>query len=230
MAADDNRPPYIPASPLPADGSADQGLGITLSWQRLYASNLGSDDLSVIDPRTGTIVGIISGLQGPAGIVLLPRSGMAYVSNSEGGRVSVIDTTTGSIQSAIPVGERPWNMAAAPDGSRVYVVNRGDNTISVIDTASNEVEATLSHPSFGSLWAIAVSPMGNKVYLPDGETSGRIFVVNPAKGNVEKVIETGASGGSDIAVAPDGRTLLLADLIARVVSWLWISSRMRRLR
>jgi YVTN family beta-propeller protein len=105
-----------------------------------YIPNLGSNNVSVIDTATNTVVATITVGSGPYGVAVNPAGTRVYVANRLDSTVSVIDTATNTvIGSPIPVGAFPVGVAVNPAGTRVYVANSASNNVSVIDTATNTV-------------------------------------------------------------------------------------------
>ena len=106
----------------------------------VYVTNIGlnSNNVSVIDASTNTVVANVPVGFSPAAIAVTPDATRAYVTNLASNNVSVIDTTANSVVATIPVGIRPVAVSIAPDGKRVYVANGAatgiTTNISVIDT------------------------------------------------------------------------------------------------
>ena len=73
-----------------------------------YVSNIGTDNMFVIDTATNMIVGspIMVG-DGPDGTVVTPDCTRVYVANIHSDDVSVIDTRTNTVMTTIPAGEIP---------------------------------------------------------------------------------------------------------------------------
>src|SRR5262249_53281829 len=106
-----------------------------------YIPNFNSNNVSVIDTKTNTVVGlpILVG-NGPTGVAVGPDGRFAYLTNYRGTTVSVIDTATNTaVSSPIPVGANPLGVAVTPNGRFAYVANAGSNTVSIINTATNTV-------------------------------------------------------------------------------------------
>ena len=95
-------------SPIPV-GGAPFGVAVSPTGTRVYVANHGSNNVSVIDTATRTVVGSpIPVGTGPIGLAVSPTGTWVYVANSGSGDISVIDATTNTvIGSPIPVGIFP---------------------------------------------------------------------------------------------------------------------------
>ncbi|MEL7514209.1 MAG: beta-propeller fold lactonase family protein [Pseudomonadota bacterium] len=104
---------------------------------RLFVGNVGSNDVTVIDPTSGEMLATIPVGERPYGVAF--AGGRAFVTNQYENTVSVIDLTTLTHETKIDVGEYPEGIDTTPDGSRIVLANWFDNTVSVIDPKSLSV-------------------------------------------------------------------------------------------
>ena len=119
-----------------------------------YVTNLGSNNVSVIDTSTNTVVSTITVGTSPWGIAITPNGLYAYVTNLGSGNVLVINTSTNTVVSTISVGASPTSVAITPNGLYAYVTYSGN--VSVIDTSTNTVVGTIS---VGSVpFDVAITP------------------------------------------------------------------------
>lgn len=101
----------------------------------LYASNIRSNEIVVVDPKAGIILDRIKlhGVEGgPYGLEVTPDGRLLLVAMYGYGELVVIDTVERSVAMRIPVGANPMDVVLASNGL-VFVSNSGDDTISVID-------------------------------------------------------------------------------------------------
>ncbi|HPF95593.1 MAG TPA: SwmB domain-containing protein, partial [bacterium] len=136
----------------------------------LYTVNLSSNNVSVIDTVTKTLITTI-----PVGSV--PRDPVVvgtdiYVANSGANTVSVIDTNTNTVTDTITVGTGPSRTILV--GTDVYTMDWTSNAISVIDTNTKTVSNTI------------VIGVGSKIPLLVGT---KLYISNTNLGNVT-VIDT----------------------------------------
>ena len=80
---------------------------VTPDSRELWVVNAASNDISVIDLSSRSLVAHIEVGDNPRGIVLSPDGGSAYVNNTLAGTVSVIDTAAYTVTSVITVTEIP---------------------------------------------------------------------------------------------------------------------------
>src|SRR5262249_55589921 len=115
---------------------------------RVYAANQTSNTVSVIDPSSNKLLGVIRlGEAVPAALSplyagqLLGHGGgyspdgqapslVSIASNS----VALIDTATNKVRSIVYIGRSPHEAFFTPDGQELWVAVRGEDYISVIDS------------------------------------------------------------------------------------------------
>ena len=134
-----------------------------------YVVNYGSNNVSVIDTSSDTVVATVPVGNGPFRIVFTNEGAKAYVTNYGSGTVSVISTTRNQVIHTVAVGTNPWGIALSPDGTKVYVANSGSGNVSIIDTATDTVSSgfTVGDSPIG----IAFSPDGTH-FLVSGLSAG----------------------------------------------------------
>ena len=117
------------------------------SHDRVYAANQTSNTVSVIDPSTNQLLGVIRlGDPLPASLSPLYRGqllvhGLGYshdgkmlaVVSIASNSVTLIDTATNKIEKTIYVGRSPHEAFFTPDGRELWVTIRGEDYVSVID-------------------------------------------------------------------------------------------------
>jgi len=177
----------------------------------VYVVNVGSDDVSVIDPLGRAVVATIAVGAQPNGVAVTPDGQRVYVSNFRDDSVSVIDAARRGVVATVEVGDGPVGIAVSPDGRHAYVANRESSTVSVIDTASDAVVATLAGVGPGSN-GIALTPDGSRAYVNNAfsRDPGTLSVIDTAAGAVVDRVEV-YRNPKRIAVAPDGRTAYVAN-------------------
>jgi YVTN family beta-propeller protein len=174
------------------------------SAQNAYIANNHSDDVSVIDTVTNTMIvpSIPVGAE-PTGVAVTPDGSKVYVANQLSNDISVIDTVTQTvIVPSIPVGSAPVGVAVTPDGSKVYVTNKYSGNVSVIDTVTQTVIVP-SIPVGSAPVGVAVTADGSKVYVANQGSSGNVSVIATATNTVVATIPVGYEP-TGAAVTPDG--------------------------
>jgi YVTN family beta-propeller protein len=117
------------------------------SHDRVYAANQTSNTVSVIDPSTNKLLGVIRlGDPVPGALSPLYRGqllvhGLGYspdgktlaVVSIASNSVTLIDTATNKVNGVVYVGRSPHEAFFNPSGSELWVTVRGEDYISVID-------------------------------------------------------------------------------------------------
>jgi YVTN family beta-propeller protein len=114
---------------------------------RVYAANQTSNTVSVIDPSSNTLLGVIRlGDPVPGALSPLYRGellvhGLGYSPDSKtlavvsvgSNSVTLIDTATNQIKGKVYLGRSPHEPFFTPDGGELWVTVRGEDYVSVID-------------------------------------------------------------------------------------------------
>ncbi len=113
--------------------------------QRLYALNVQSDDVSVLntaDPLRLDLIATVKVGKAPYGAALAANGSLLYVTNQHDDSVSVIDAASLTVVRTLPGFGYPEGVAA--HGERVYVVNWMNDEVSVLDARSGDALATVA--------------------------------------------------------------------------------------
>lgn len=108
---------------------------------RLFVGNVGSNDVTVIDPAQGEVLATLPVGARPYGVAF--AQGRAFVTNQYADTVSVIALDTLAPAGLIEVGEYPEGIDRSKDGQRILVANWFENTVSVIDARTLQVIAEI---------------------------------------------------------------------------------------
>jgi YVTN family beta-propeller protein len=179
---------------------------ISQDGSRIYVTNSGSNDISVIDTETATVADIISVDSTPWGAAMVPDGSKVYVANKDDNTVSVISTVSNIVINTLAVETEPWGVAVNPSGTKAYVANSSSGTVSVIDINSDVVIATIPVGS-GPHW-LACTHDGNYMYVTNSE-SATVSVINTGSDSVIQTIPVEANP-EGIAVFPDGNEVYVA--------------------
>lgn len=193
---------------------------------RVYTADQDSNTVTVIDPKTDTVLGTI-----PMGAVRLDTnadtlgpmySGQIDVHGlgfSRDGRyvdvmdvttnaVQVIDTATNKVIRTIYVGRAPHEGFFAPDGRTIWVAVRGLDYVAVIDWKTGQVVHKIYTEPGPS--KVVFSPNGKLAYV----NHLRALVLDVIDVATRKIIDRvpippAAGGSSDEAISPDGKEVWL---------------------
>ncbi|MBL7795632.1 MAG: beta-propeller fold lactonase family protein, partial [Saprospiraceae bacterium] len=172
-----------------------------------YIPNNVSNDVSVIDLATNTVVATIPVGFAPFGVSVSPDGSRVYVTNREatGGTVSVIDAATNTVIATIPVGQNPTGIAVSPDGSLALVANSASGTVSLLETFTNTVLADIPTPGVVPS-GVTFHPDGLRAYISG---SNRVLVLDVIAGTITATIPVGG-GAYGLRVSPDGSRIYVA--------------------
>ena len=110
--------------------------------QRLYALNVKSDDVSVVDTRSLATVATVAVGRAPYGAALADGGRLLYITNQQADSVSVLDAQALTVLRTLEGFGYPEGIAA--QGGQVYVVNWMDDNLSVLDAASGRLLRTIA--------------------------------------------------------------------------------------
>jgi YVTN family beta-propeller protein len=153
-------------------GDVPSHLELSNDGTRLYVANAGSDDVSVVDTLTDTIVATAKTGKRP----LLPcvtESGFVYVPSGPDETVTVLDTEGRGV-ATVSVGKAPHDIAVSPNGRWAYQPNSASHTITVIDA--------LTHCAIGEV-AVGLGP-GHVAFTPDSRYA---YIANTLSDDVSVV-------------------------------------------
>lgn len=110
--------------------------GVALVGDLAYVANKGANTVTVVNTKTGAVVGspIVVGTA-PSGVVASADGTRVFVSNRTSGTVSVIRTSDNTVVGSVRVGTSPESMVLNSTGTRLYVANYGSGSVSVVDVS-----------------------------------------------------------------------------------------------
>jgi YVTN family beta-propeller protein len=208
--------PTLFAGQAPEAASAPN-VAIT-SKDRVYMSDQSSNTISVIDPSSEKLLGVIRlGDTTPGNLSPLYKGqllvhGMGFspdhhtldVVSIGSNSVTFIDTETNRIKHTTYVGRSPHEAFFTPDGKEVWVTIRGEDYVQVLDGKTYEPKNRIS---------VANGP-GMTIFSPDGKYGFVVSSFNPDTAVIDtkthKVIahiKQASPFSPDLAVTPDGKQL-----------------------
>src|ERR1700754_42014 len=183
---------------------------------RVYAAEQFSNTVSVTDPATNKLLGVISlgdpqpGNFSPLykGQVLVhgmgfspDRKTIAVVSIGSNS-ITFIDTATNAVKKTTYVGRSPHEAFFTPDGKEIWVTVRGEDYVSVLDGQSFEEKARIKVPA---------GP-GMQIFSPDGKYgyvcssfNPETVVITVADHQIVGRVKQDSPFCPNIAATPDGK-------------------------
>jgi YVTN family beta-propeller protein len=152
--------------------------------KKLYVTNSDGDDVTIVDPLTGKILGRIEvglhphGIAAPADL----RFVLVSIEGTKPGQLVWIDPATDKVTHRLNIGPAPNQLAVTPDG-RIAYVPASDGNWEVIDTEKREIITRIfvggrPHNTLCSSDGkrMFLAPMGNphKVVIADTGTHKKI--------------------------------------------------------
>jgi YVTN family beta-propeller protein len=204
-------------------GKIPRGIAVTNDGAYVLTANKDTDDVSVIDTKTGKITRDIKVGDGPE--FLRVMGDHAFVTYEPGGRrvdgvaenpdkederaeIGVIDLKDWKVVRSIKSGLETEGLEFSRDGKYIVTTNEGDETVSVYDWMTGTHVKTVSTRSYGKRpRGIKVTPDG-KSYVVTLEGSNN-FVVLDSDFNVVKNVPT-KTGPYGVGFDPSGKHMLVA--------------------
>jgi len=168
----------------------------------LYVTTEIENSVSVIDPKTMTLVGSVPTGQPESHMLAISSDGTrGYTANVGPGTVSVLDLAARKTVAVVPVATHVQRIALSPDGRWAFTSDTTTPRLAVIDTTTNTVAkwVTLPAPGYG-----AAATRDGKYLVIALSKANAVAVVDLATFSVVKTVETPASP-QFVLIRPDGR-------------------------
>ena len=190
------------------------------SQDRVYLSDQVSNTVSVVDPATEKLLGVIR-LGDPAPGYLSPLykgqllvHGMGFspdhrtldVVSIGSNSVTFIDTATNRVKHTTYVGRSPHEAFFTPDGREVWVTIRGENFVQVLDGRTYEPTRRIEVPNGPGMTIF--SPDGKYGYIVSSFTT-EMVVVDTKSHKVIARVQQASPFSPDLAATPDGKQVWL---------------------
>lgn len=168
-------------------GSAPIGIAVNPTSNKIYVVNKASNDISVIDGATNSVVATITDPNALAPIAVAVNSvtNTIYVANSQSNNLTVIDGSSDSVAATLAVGTTPSGVGVDSQTNFIYVANAGKaqagdaGNITVINGKTNATQS-LADPNAKSPVAVAANPNTNKIYVVN-TGSNNVTVISGAR-------------------------------------------------
>lgn len=172
--------------------------------KRLYASNLGSDRVNVVDLATGRILEeLIMPFEGVTDLALAPDGRRALVLFSGRDEGVMLDLEGGYTMALLTLGQSPFHAYSTLAGERLIVPNNGDATISIVSFEKAEETARLE--GAGGMTAAVTAWFDSLAFLPSGDEQRIVVVDLEAERLLEAIPLPGRPG--EPVLEPLGRKL-----------------------
>ncbi|WP_421930894.1 beta-propeller fold lactonase family protein [Phenylobacterium sp.] len=190
------------------------------SRDRFYTSDQFSNTVSVIDPATNKLLGVIKlGDQTPMNLSPLYKGqllvhGMGFspdhktlaVISIGSNSVTFIDTATNAVKHTAYVGRSPHEAFFTADGKEVWVAVRGEDYLQVLDGATYRETGRIKVPNGPGMTIFA--PDGRYAYVCSSFSPETVVIDTKTKAIVGRVKQE-SPFCPDIAATPDGKQVWL---------------------
>lgn len=178
---------FKPIGEIESLNHATHDLALTRDGRKLFATNLASGAVSVIDTASlQTVVSVYTGKR--SHVVALTNDGKhAWVANIADGTISIVETIGYRVLGVIPI-PQAMGITFSLDGQFAYVSSM-NKTVSVVDVAAHQVIETIpvgTNPHF-----LVVGPNGYIWGTNTGQND--IFVIDPRENKIVGTLEVGQS-------------------------------------
>jgi YVTN family beta-propeller protein len=159
---------------------------VTRDGKTAYASNAGSNTVSIIDLATRQVKNVETGKR-PEGSVLSPDERELYVVNRESAQIVVIDTARGEVAGTIPTSKGPVRIGITPDGSTVVYALMHDKKMGFADTKTRREIATVDLG--GPPVSLHLSPDGRRAYAAS-QDDDTVYIVSVPERKLVRTFRT----------------------------------------
>ena len=187
---------------------------------RIYLADQSSNTVSVVDPSTNTLLGVIRlGLMTPGNLSPLYTGqllvhGMGFspdhrtldVVSVGSNSVTFIDTATNAVKHVTYVGRSPHEAFYTPDGAEIWVTVRGEDYLSVLDAKTYRETRRIAVPNGPGMTIF--SPDGKYAYVCSSFTPETV-VIDRASHRIVGHVKQLSPFSPDIAATPDGTQVWL---------------------
>jgi PQQ-dependent catabolism-associated beta-propeller protein len=181
---------------------------------RIFVTNEKSDDVTVIQADSGTVLKTLAVGKRPRGVTASADGKRVYVANSNSDSLSVIDAAGLAVIASMPAGRDPEGLTFNRDGTLLYVVNENDSAVTVVDVASSRIVKKIE---VGTEPETAVASPDGRWVAVSNETSNDVHVIDTATQTVVKKIAV-PKNPRGMRFTADSRRLFVASEQAHVVS------------
>jgi len=174
---------------IPTHGKISHMVLVSQDNERLYTANITSENVSVIDRKSGELITQIQCEEGAEGMAFTPDGKQLWVANQSGGSMSIIDLATHTVVERFDVPGMPVRIKFTKDGQRAYVPSWTEEGVLIVIDVPTRKE--IKRIPVGSLAiGVELSPDEKRAFVGCENIDG-LHVVNTETLEVEAIIDTG---------------------------------------
>ncbi len=162
--------------PLPGGISRFDYQTIDVIKRKLFISHMGANSMIVYDLNSNRVVGTVTDIPRPTGILAVPELDRVYVSASAAKEVYVIDETTLKKLGTVRTGSFPDGIAYDPELKRAFVSCEFGSVVTAFDAQSDKVITNISMG--GHVGNTHFDPLSRMIFSTV-QTLGELVEINP---------------------------------------------------
>jgi YVTN family beta-propeller protein len=163
------------ADPPITTGTLPDAITASPDGRLVVVADEGQDLVTVIDARTGDVLGRVATGVEPDAVAVSPNGDLAVVADSDDGTITVVNLRTMHRTASIHVGPQPDAVAVGgPGGETALVANLGDGTVTPVDLATLTAGRPIRVANEPD--AIALSPNGDAALVADHGSDAVTYV------------------------------------------------------
>jgi DNA-binding beta-propeller fold protein YncE len=176
--------------PLPGIEGRIDHFSIDLQHQIVFVAALGANTVVCVDLAHGKVLGNITGLKEPEGMLFVPENRHLYVANGGDGSVRIHDAITLQQIKSVMLGDDADNIRY-DTASKTIWIGYGDGGMAALDLDGNKLfdVPVGEHPE-----AFALEQRGNRMFV-NVSRKKEVAVVDPSTKKVAATYETGSIAG-----------------------------------
>jgi len=175
-----------PVATIEAKGKNTHDLFLTPDGRRLFATNMGTGDLTVVDTSTNQVIATVATGKTTHSIAISPNGSELWVNAGSEDHIPIVSTSDLKVVGKVPLGEpiATGHIWFSPDGNTAWVTSPKLSQVFVIDVAGRKVIQKIGvgkSPTF-----IQVTKDGKEIWGTNtGESS--IYVIDSASKEVTTI-------------------------------------------
>ena len=191
-------------------------LAVDVQHRRLFVAELGNDTVGVVDLAAGKTIPTLGGQHEPQGVAYLPARDTLFVASGGDGMLRLYGGADLAAKGAIPIGDDADNVRIDPATGHV-LVGWGSGAIAMVDPAVDRVIGQIELKAHPESFRLDETSQRAFVNIPNAHA---IAVINLASKTQTAAWTPGlAAANFPMAVAPDGRVLIVTRLPAKLVAF-----------
>lgn len=188
---------------------------------RVYVPNRRTNNVSVIDPTTMTVIDVLPVGINPQHVVPSWDMKRLWVANNaegtEKGSLTPIDPATGKVAGPSVAVDDPYNLYFTPDGAYALVVAEARKRLDFRDPETMELRFSLDTPTCGGINHMDYSIDGSYL-IATCEDANRLVKIDWKARAVLATLELGRHEmPQDVRLSPDGKTFYVADMMSNQI-------------